>query len=178
MNWNELLSLPATMLLALAALAVMLALLQAFAVRRRLREGHHFAAGIRVLIALVALALGLLFGGTAAVLRGYRFLGGELPVATIDARALAPQRWQVTLALPDGTTRQVSLAGDEFRIEAVVLKWKLPAVLAGVPPLYRLDRLEGRYDDPRQEADAPRTVIALGRGHRFDPVDLRNRHVR
>jgi hypothetical protein len=37
----------------------------------------------------------------------------------------------------------------------VVLKWKLPALLAGVPPLYRLDRLSGRYDDPAQEASAP-----------------------
>ena len=51
------------------------------------------------------------------------------------------------------------LTGDDWRVEAVVLKWKLPALLAGVPPLYRLDRLSGRYDDPGQEMSAPRTVI-------------------
>jgi len=53
-----------------------------------------------------------------------------------------------------------------------VLKWKLPALLAGVPPLYRLDRLSGRYDDPAQEATAPRTVIGFDDAGSFDLVKL------
>ena len=114
--------------------------------------------------------------GTGIALRGYRLLGEETPVVDIDARILSPQRWALTLSWPDGSTRQVQLAGDDWRVEAVVLKWKLPALLAGLPPLYRLDRLSGRYDDPAQEASAPRTVISLGTANPFDLLTLGRRY--
>ncbi|MDO1529400.1 hypothetical protein QMK61_11225 [Fulvimonas sp. R45] len=162
MDWNELLRLPSTLLLILAALALLLALVQLIAVRQRLRDRRHAAAGGHGLVLLLAFVLALLLAGLGLTLRGYRFLGEELPVAQIDARIVAPQRWVLTLTWPDGGTRQAYLAGDDFRLEAVVLKWKLPALLAGVPPLYRLDRLEGRYDDATQEAQAPRTVLDFG----------------
>jgi len=93
-------------------------------------------------------------------------------VVDIDAHILSPQRWALTLSWPDGSTRQVQLSGDDWRVEAVVLKWKLPALLAGVPPLYRLDRLSGRYDDPAQEANAPRTVISFHEADGFDLLSL------
>lgn len=162
MDWNELLRLPSTLLLILAALALLLALVQLIAVRQRLRDRRHAAAGGHGLVLLLAFVLALLLAGLGLTLRGYRFLGEELPVAQIDARIVAPQRWVLTLTWPDGGTRQVYLVGDDFRLEAVVLKWKLPALLAGMPPLYRLDRLEGRYDDAAQEAQAPRTVVDFG----------------
>ena len=68
--------------------------------------------------------------------------------------------------------------GDDWRLEAVVLKWKLPALLAGVPPLYRLDRLSGRYDDPAQEAEAPRSVIGFGEAGAFDLPALSKQYPR
>lgn len=178
MDWNQLLRLPTTLLLILAALALLLALVQLIAVRQRLRHRRHLAAGGHGLVVLVAFALALLLGGLGATLRGYRFLGEELPVVQIDARILSPQRWLLTLAWPDGATRQVRLAGDDFRIEAIVLKWKLPAMLAGVPPLYRLDRLEGRYDDAGQEASAPRTVIGFDSAGALDLPDLKQQYPR
>jgi hypothetical protein len=72
----------------------------------------------------------------------------------------------------------VMLAGDDFRIEAIVLKWKLPAMLAGLPPLYRLDRVSGRYDDANQEMNAPRTVIDFNQAGSTDLLDLRKRYPR
>jgi hypothetical protein len=106
-------------------------------------------------------------------LRGYRLLAQESPVVDIDARILSPQRWALTLSWPDGSTRQVQLSGDDWRVEAVVLKWKLPALLSGLPPLYRLDRLSGRYDDAEQEATAPRTVISFRPADGFDLLGLK-----
>ncbi|WP_329741931.1 hypothetical protein [Dyella sp. A6] len=178
MDWNALLRLPATLLFMLAALTLLLTLLQLFVVRRRLLDRRHLAAGGHGLILLLVFAMTLLLSGLGLTLRGYRFLGEELPVVQIDARILSPQRWQLRLTWPDGATREVRLTGDDFRLEAVVLKWKLPAMLAGVPPLYRLDRLEGRYDDAGQEAHAPRTVIDFDQAGRFDLLDLRRRYAR
>ena len=176
MDWTTLLRLPSTILLALAAIALLFALAQALALRARLHAQQRLAAAVRGLLLLAGIALTLVLAGAGWSLRGYRLLSEETPVVDIEARILSPQRWALTLRWPDGTSRQVQLAGDDWRVEAVVLKWKLPALLAGLPPLYRLDRLIGRYDDPQQEAQAPRTVISFDDAGAYDLRDLRRRY--
>jgi hypothetical protein len=131
---------------------------------------HSLLGGVPLVVFLLLAAL---VGGMAMSLRGYRFLGEEAPVVQVDARILSPQRWSVTLTWPDGATRNVVLAGDDFQVDAIVLKWKLPALLAGLPPLYRLDRLSGRYQDATQEASAPRTVIDFREAGAGDLFDLK-----
>jgi hypothetical protein len=176
MDWATLLQLPSTLLWILAALALLFALVQLGALRRRLRARRPFAAILRTVFLLVGVGLALLLAGAGWSLRGYRLLGEEAPVVTLDARILSPQRWSLTLTWPDGQRRDVDLAGDAWRIEALVLKWKLPAVLAGLPPLYRLDRLSGRYDEVADEMSAPRTVIDFRPAGDWDPVALARAH--
>lgn len=173
MEWSTWLRMPMTVLLVLAAIFFVATLVQLVMVRQRLHSGRRIAASGRALLCLVLFALTLLLAGMGYTLRGYRLLAEESPVVDIDARILSPQRWALTLSWPDGSTRQVQLSGDDWRIEAVVLKWKLPALLAGLPPLYRLDRLSGRYDDPEQEATAPRTVISFGEAGGLDLLSLK-----
>ncbi len=176
MDWSTLLRLPMTLLLGLAAIFLLFTLVQLVLLRRHLHAGRRLAASWRALLCVICLALTLLVGGSGYALRGYRLLSGEAPVVDIDAHILSPQRWALTLTWPDGSTRQVELAGDDWRIEAVVLKWKLPALLAGLPPLYRLDRLSGRYDDPAQEMHAPRTVISFDQAGAFDLFNLKRHY--
>ncbi len=172
MDWSALLRMPMTVLLVLAVVFVLITLVQLVVLRRHLRARRHLAASWRALLCLLCFALALLLAGTGAALRGYRLLGEEAPVVDIDAHILSPQRWALTLTWPNGGTREVQLAGDDWRVEAIVLKWKLPALLAGLPPLYRLERLSGRYDDPAQETSAPRTVIGFDDAGSFDLVKL------
>lgn len=176
MDWSHLLRLPTTLLLLLAGLFLLLALAQLIGVRQRLRDGRALAASVHGLLCVVCVALTLLMAGGGLVLRGYRVLSDEVPIVDVDARILSPQHWALTLTWPDGTTRHEVVYGDAWRIEAIVLKWKLPAMLAGVPPLYRLDRLSGRYDDAQQEAHAARTIVDLAPAGGLDVVDLRRRH--
>ncbi|GLQ45220.1 hypothetical protein GCM10007862_02710 [Dyella lipolytica] len=178
MNWNELLRLPTTLLAIAAAVVLLLALIQLVAARQHVRHRRHLAASGHALLLLVFMLLGLFLAGLAVSLRGYRFLSEEAPVVQVDSRILAPQRWALALTWPDGDTRIVMLAGDDFQIEAVVLKWKLPAILAGLPPLYRLDRIAGRYDDATQEMSAPRTVIDFSHAGRGDLLDLKKQYPR
>lgn len=175
-DWSGWLRLPMTVLLLLAAACLLFTLVQLVVLRGHLHGGRRLAASWRALLCLLGLALTLLLAGTGAALRGYRLLDQETPVVEIEAHILSPQRWALTLTWPDGSTRQAQLAGDDWRIEAVVLKWKLPAMLAGMPPLYRLDRLSGRYDDPAQEMNAPRTVIGFGEAGSFDLLNLRKNY--
>lgn len=176
MDWTTLLRLPSTLLLVLAAIALLWTLVQLVAVRARLDRGQKLAAAGRGALVLVAFAATLLFAGAGWGLRGYRWLTEEQPVLEIDARILSPQQWLLTLHWPDGATRQVRLSGDAWRVEAIVLKWTAPVMFAHVPPFYRLDRLSGRYDDLTQEAQAPRTVLGLDGNHSFDVLDLKRSH--
>lgn len=173
MNWNEVLRLPATLLAIVAGVVLLLALAQLLAARQHVRNRRHLAATGHALLLVICLVVAALFAGMAISLRGYRFLNEEEPVVQIDSRILSPQRWALTLTWPDGSTRNVALAGDDFQVDAIVLRWKLPAMLAGLPPLYRLDRISGRYDDASQETTAPRTVIDFSQAGAGDLLDLK-----
>lgn len=176
MDWTALLRLPTTILLILAVITLFFTLVQLVALRERLHSGQSLAAAARAALVLVTFALTVMLAGMGLALRGYRLWSEEAPVVEINARILSPQRWALTLHWPDGASREVQVAGDAWRLEAVVLKWKSGALLAGLPPLYRIDRLSGRYDDAAQEAQAPRTVVDFKEAGDFDLLDLHKQY--
>jgi hypothetical protein len=61
-------------------------------------------------------------------------------------------------------TNLYPLHGDEWRLEAQVLKWKPWANVLGLDAQYRLDRLSGRYHSIEQEINATRSVHPLAGG--------------
>lgn len=166
---------PALLMLVVAGVLLLLAIGHGVSCRRRWRDRRRVAASWRALLAVAFLALSVVAGGSGMALRGYRVLGGETPVATVVAHKLGPEYWRIQLQLPGGHDRTLPLNGDDFRLEAVVVKWKLPAELAGVPPLYRLDRLSGRYTDAGQASEARSTIYDL-RAPGPDLFDLRHRY--
>ncbi len=176
MDWSQLVRMPSTLLLLLGGVLLVLALTQLFGVRARLRDRRPLAASVHGLLGIVLFVLAVLTATSGVALRGYRLLAEEAPVVDIDARILSPQRWALTLTWPDGSTRRETISGDAWRVEAIVLKWQLPTALAGVPPLYRLDRLSGRYDDAQQEITAPRSVVDFRQAGPFDLLDLRQQY--
>lgn len=165
-------------LFGVAAVNALVALALALRTRRRWRERRRLAATHRALWALVFLLLGLLAALGGASLLGYRRLTAETAVAAIDARRLAPQRYAVAVTTPDGVRREVELQGDDWQLDAQVIKWRSTAVLLGAPPLYRLDRVGGRYRDVAQEREAPRSVAALGPSRPLDLWRLKQRFPR
>ena len=174
MDWSTLLRMPMTVLLGLAVVFLLVTLVQLVVLRQHMHAHRRLPAAGRALLCLVFFALTLVLAGSGYALRGYRLLSEETPIVDISAHILSPQRWSLNLTWPDGSTRNEQVYGDAWRLEAVVLKWKLPALLSGLPPLYRLDRLSGRYDDATQEATAPRSVISFDHASGgFDLLDLR-----
>lgn len=144
------------------ACALMALLLCSAAWRRRRRAA--LGSGLRLLLALgfAAAALGLI--GLGLSIHHYLLLEGEVTVAELAFRELAPQRFEVRLTTADSRTRTLELAGDQWQLDARVLSWKLPAVLAGAPPLYRVERISGRYRSIDQERESARSVHALDGG--------------
>ena len=111
---------------------------------------------------VLLLAGAALFFVVSLNLHTYARLTHEQPVAEIVFEARGPQRYRATLAqVPSGEMQMFMLAGDEWQLDARVLKWKGWANLLGLDAQYRLERVSGRYRDIEQERKDERTVYAL-----------------
>jgi len=116
---------------------------------------------VRRACGLLLVCLGCVSGLLALSLVQFVRLTTDEPVARIDVRQQAEGQFEVNASAPAIGTRQYVLYGDQWQIDARVVRWKLPALMAGVPPLYRLERLSGRYSDAAREATATRSVHPL-----------------
>ncbi len=130
----------------------------------RLLGGLFGTAGGAVVLAS-ALAAALL----GQNVQTYSRLTYERPVATLSIRQLAPQYFEATVTQPatgdlPARTAVYPVNGDEWRMEAQVLRWKPWANVVGLDSQYRLDRLSGRYRDIEQERTGARSVHALSGG--------------
>lgn len=142
------------LLLLCAALLLVAGLL----VLRRLR----IVAGAGLLgTALLMLASALVLGGFAANLYTYQRLTHEQEVAHIDFRSLGPQHFLARLRLTDGRSLDKEILGDQWQLDARILKWRPPAALTGMNTVFRLERLSGRYHDPEQARNGPYSVHSL-----------------
>ena len=136
----------------------------------KLKQRRLVAASHRLFPGTCSLAVALALGGAAFNLHTYARLTYEKDLAELMFRELGQQRFEVTLTLMDsGDARQFSLAGDEWQLDARVLKFHGLANLAGFDTHYRLDRLSGRYRNVEAELSQPRTIYSLTESERgFD----------
>lgn len=127
----------------------------------RVRRRRHLAAarsglGGGVCLALVALAVAV-----GANLYTYQRLTYEQPVARLQFTRLDAQRYRVLVQPSRGPSRVFALDGDQWQLDARVLKWRPLANLLGFDALYRLERLSGRYARVADETSKPRSAYAL-----------------
>jgi hypothetical protein len=141
-----------------------------------LRRRHLVSAGAGVLLGLLLLALAALFTTLGVAVQGYRALTREEVAVTLWTRPAGPQRFEVDVLFPDGRSRRFALAGDQFYVDARILKWHPWANVLGLHTVYELDRIAGRYVRLEDERDAPRTVFALGQERPVDAFALRQRY--
>jgi len=165
----------ATWLYAAAGLALLGVLLVLASVVALLRL-RPFRFLWRLVAGVIALAIGALAALVAVGTAGYRALTHETTAATVRVEPLGPQRFRAVVRLPDGRETSHELAGDEFYIDAHILKWKPAANLVGLHTAYELDRIAGRYQSVKDEQGSPRTVIPLGTDKPVDLFNVRRRY--
>lgn len=95
---------------------------------------------------------------------GYQSLQGMQTVATVSIQRQGEQRWHVRLQAPDQISVAQTLIGDQWQVDARIIRFSGPLRWLGVAPGYRLERLSGRYTSLEQERSAPRSVVGLGDG--------------
>ncbi len=139
-------------------------------------RGKPFKGGRGVLGGGVFLGIAGLVGLLGLNIQTYHRLTYERPVATLELHQKGPQDFDATMIEPPSgdqpaVTRNYEIHGDEWRIEARVLKWKPWANVLGLDTQYRLDRLSGRYQDTQDELNAERSAYDI-RPVRSTGIDL------
>jgi hypothetical protein len=159
---------PQVLLAAFAALGILVALPLELAALGRLRRLRVMSGTIYLLLGAFVVLVGVAAGLVAASLHGYRRLTHEQLAANVSVRQLGERHFALTLEAPAAPPRHFELRGDEWQIDARVLKWRGMGTLAGFDTVYRLERLSGRYADLPREKNEPRTVYALAQEEGFD----------
>ncbi|HEY5755162.1 MAG TPA: hypothetical protein VIU34_05030 [Steroidobacter sp.] len=129
---------------------------------QRLFRARFLAAGGSAFTGSLFLAIAAVLFVVSLNLRTYAQLTLERPVAEIVFEQRGPQTFNATLTqMPNGEIQMFVLSGDEWQLDARVLKWKGWANLFGLDAQYRLERVSGRYREITQERTAERTVYPL-----------------
>ena len=161
---------------ALIVVCALLGLLFLFAALRRLRRRRlmgGMAHGAAALVLLLAAACAALVG---ASLRSYQRLSYEQPAGELQFARVGEREFNATLAYPNGERANFALRGDEWQVDARVLKWHAFANLVGFDTAYRLERISGRYTRIEDERTLSRTVYDLNPPGRVDPWELVHRY--
>ena len=136
---------------------------------QRLFRARFIAAGGSGAMGALLLGMAALLFVTSLNLHTYARLTHERPVAEIVFEQRGPQTFNATLAqVPSGEIQMFVLQGDEWQLDARVLKWKGWANLFGLDAQYRLERVSGRYRDIEQERNGERTVYPLAENPGLD----------
>jgi hypothetical protein len=152
-----------------AALLALGALGATFHCARRRRPVLTTIASLGFLVAVLA-ALAIALAG--ASLLSWTRLTHEAPAATLSFHARGPRAFDVDVAYADGRRDRFVLAGDEWQVDARILKWRPFATLVGFDTVFRLERIAGRYQDLDTERSAAHTVWPLHPDDRFDVWSL------
>ena len=127
----------------------------------------HIASGViwsvQGLVVFLAFMLVLLVYSN---LHTYQRLTYEAPIADVYLRQLGTQKFQLSLSFSeqDKDQRYFVLHGDQWQLDAKILKWKGWANLLGLDSFYQMDRVSGRYADISQGSQRLPSMYDLSAG--------------
>jgi type II secretory pathway pseudopilin PulG len=160
---------PGLMIVGIALAGVFLSVPFFVASLRRLRRLKLVRGTLYLLFGGVVVLVGVAAGLVATNLVTYVRLTHEQEAARVTTRQLGERQFAVSVQAPGRSPQHFQVRGDEWQIDARVLKWRALGTLLGFDTVYRLERLSGRYGDVQSERGSPRTVYDLA----ADPgVDL------
>jgi len=147
-----------------------------FAAARRIRRRRAFGGVLIGATALVLILLSAVAALIAVNLLTYQRLSFEQPAGELQLTRTGDREFNAVLTYPSGEHANFALRGDEWQIDARVLKWHAFANLVGFDSAYRLDRIGGRYTRLEDERSQPRSVYSLNQPERIDLWDLVHRY--
>ncbi|MCH8845179.1 MAG: cation/multidrug efflux pump [Proteobacteria bacterium] len=168
------LPLEVNMIAALMALSGLLLLVLSFS---RLRQRQLISAGIYSSLSSGLLVIAIALIALSMNLHTYRRLSHEQDIAEIVFHQIAPRQYSATIYFEDDNqVAEYILMGEEWQLDARIIKWDIPMNLAGLDSLYRLERISGRYRDIEEERTANRTVYSLAENKGLDIWSITKRY--
>ncbi|MBS0579246.1 MAG: hypothetical protein JSR36_08295 [Proteobacteria bacterium] len=131
--------------------------------RRRVFSG--LLCGVFALfLLLLPVGIGLVAGNMVT----YTRLTHEERALKAEFTQTGEHQFDAVLTFPSGDVQRLVLRGDEWQVDARIVKWKPLANIVGFDAAYRLERITGRYSAIADERSAPHTVYALSPATRLD----------
>ena len=167
---------PRILMIAIGVIGVLLAFPFELAAIRRLRRLQivrgtlFFLSGATVLLVAAVAVL------VAANLYTYARLTHEQEAARVSMRQLGERQYVLSVQPRGQPPRHFEVRGDEWQMDARVLKWRAMGTLLGFDTIYRLERLSGRYGSVAAERAGPRTVHDLSEETSLDLWSLVRQH--
>jgi len=148
------------MLYTLAAIVVaLIALFVAFKAVQMLWKNSWFIGFCRGLFGLSILTLGVFIALMAFDIYSYKQVLQDQAIATINFQRIEKQYYSATLVDKEGNQKIYNIRGDQWQLDARIIKWKGYFASLGIKPAFRLERISGRYYDLEQETTAKRTAF-------------------
>jgi hypothetical protein len=138
----------------------------------RFRRRRVISGLLCALLGLILLALPIGIVLVAGDMVTYTRLTHEQRALTAGFTRTGDHQFDAVLSFPSGQVQRVSLRGDEWQVDARIVKWKALANIAGFDAAYRLERISGRYAEIADERSAPHTVFPLSEPTRLDVWSL------
>ncbi|MCH7774156.1 MAG: cation/multidrug efflux pump [Bacteroidetes bacterium] len=161
----------------IAILIVLIGLLLAVKSLSRLRQKRLLSAGIYCSFSSVLLVLAVALIALSMNLYTYHRISHEQDVAEIVFKQLRSQHYLAIVYSGDGYQKaEYIIKGDEWQLDARIIKWKPPIYLAGLDSLYRLERISGRYREVEEEKTESRTVYSLSENRGLDIWSITKNH--
>ena len=75
----------------------------------------------------------------------YNRLTSEEQISQIEFRRIGDNEYHARLMIEGEHDQFFRLRGDEWQLDARIVNWNAPATILGLDPLYRLERISGRF---------------------------------
>jgi hypothetical protein len=167
---------PRVLIVGIGVVALLLALPLEVAAFRRLRRLQIASGTMYFLFGGFVIAIAAAAALVAMNLYTYNRLTHEQMAARVSSRQLGERHYVLTVETRRAPPRHLQVHGDEWQIDARVLKWRALGNLLGFDTVYRFERLSGRYADITQERGAARTVHPLAKDPGLDLWSLLRQH--
>ncbi len=132
----------------LPAIAGVIGLMLLFAGLGRIMKLKPASGAARLFFGVGFLGLAGVVAFAGLNLQTYKRLTHEREVVTISFEATGePATFEATMIYPGGSVEKYRLRGDEWDLNARVIKFKPMSNMLGYDSVYKLDRIYGRYEN-------------------------------
>lgn len=145
----------------LSLVVILIALAIAYRALKILWLSSWFMGWVRGMVGLALLGVGAAVALISYDIYTYKQILVGQPVATVNFEGIENQFFEAVVVDANGKQQRFSLHGDQWQLDARIVKWQGYFSGLNIKPAYRLDRLSGRYYDIQKETTSKRSNFEI-----------------